>query len=281
MFNLTSEQLIDFLRGNSGQTLWVILLPAAAFGIFHAFTPGHGKAIIGTYMAAIHGTLKDSFLIALATTLSHTILILFLGLLFAISKEGLTVFFLHIPAFNFDWRSILPSLKIGSAIVIISIGAWMVYSKIKEFREYDAVEQSAEGETLPAVEEHEHSFFAKLSKKLQFKVIDHGSHKHYVPRKKLSLKESLLLGISSGLTPCADAVLIFLTGISLGQAWLSFWLLLAFSVGLGLSLTVLGWTIGLGLKELRFIKHTEKIFQWLPILSSVLIIVIGISLLLS
>ncbi|MDR2103368.1 MAG: sulfite exporter TauE/SafE family protein [Treponema sp.] len=62
-----------FLRDQSGNTLLgIMLILAVAVGFLHAFTPGHGKALVGAFLIANRGTAFHALCLGLVITLTHT-----------------------------------------------------------------------------------------------------------------------------------------------------------------------------------------------------------------
>ncbi len=265
----------SFLRNPdySFQNLLIILGICAIFGALHAFQPGHGKAIIGSYLSAINGTFKDSVIMAISTTISHTFIILLLGLLWAVFKDG---FKLLIPYINFtidipkEWINI-PVLanwiRILSSLSLLIFGFFLILKSYKNYVDYKLASKSNKYDEIQL----------DIDSNKPFTILDHGDHKHYLPSKRLNLKESILLGINTGFTPCFDALIIFTLSISLGLGWLGFWMLLIFSIGLGISLSLIGYiTAKVINKASRTFSQAEQIAVLLPIFSSIAIIIVAI-----
>jgi ABC-type nickel/cobalt efflux system permease component RcnA len=110
-----------------------------------------------------------------------------------------------------------------------------------------------------------------------YTIVDHGDHKHIVYNKKLGLKQAIWLGINTGMTPCLDALILFTIAISFGLGWLGFGMIVTFSIGLGLSLAMIGYlsakTISLASKKF---SNLEQLSLILPIFSSIAIIILAI-----
>lgn len=276
---ISNFELYNNIRNNLKNTKlefrdigWLLLL-CAFFGIVHAFQPGHGKAIIGAYLASIKGSWIDSVIMAISTTISHTFIILILSLVWAIFKDGISFI---IPLINLNIKISKEIININiaavwlknlSSIVLILTGIYMtlrsykayIDNKIKsELGDYDELTMDMDG-------------------KSDFRILNHGNHKHILPNKRINLRQSIWLGLNTGLTPCFDAMILFTLSISLGLGWLGFWLLLSFSLGLGLSLALIGYgsakIIG---QASRVYSRTEQFAVLLPIISSIVIIIIAI-----
>jgi|GEM_PF-4212378 nickel/cobalt exporter len=312
-------------------TMLTLLVVAAIFGVAHTLTPGHGKAIIGSYMAAIHGTLKDAVIMALSTTISHTGVVISLGFLFIWLRNGLNIlipfinFTIQIPSLNL--RNFLPYLNLISGIAIVLLGLWIFRQRVLEFIQFK-IEQGVQNRHSHSPEEnhtHSHNHETGLVEYTEHTHDSHhshdhahedhnhshnhdhqdnhhhshshephdsshnhlgethshgfGSHTHTIPTKRLSLKESISLGISTGLSPCIDAIAILILAINLDKAWLGVAILISFSLGMGITLTTIGWIIGKGIKSSSRFKWASGIIEWLPVISALLITLTGILLL--
>jgi ABC-type nickel/cobalt efflux system permease component RcnA len=305
-------------------TMLTLLVVAAVFGVAHTLTPGHGKAIIGSYMAAIHGTLKDAVIMALSTTISHTGVVISLGFLFIWLRNGLNViipylnFSIQIPSLNL--RAFLPYLNLVSGIAIVLLGLWIFRQRVLEFIQFKIEQGVHNRHTHSPKGNHTHLHNQKTG---LVEYIDHnhhsehthdshhshehtnqdhghshnhdhhqdhhhlgethshgfGSHTHTIPTKRLSLKESISLGISTGLSPCIDAIAILILAINLDKAWLGIAILISFSLGMGVTLTTIGWIIGKGIKSSSRFKWATGILEWLPVISALLITLTGVLLL--
>ncbi|WP_425424787.1 sulfite exporter TauE/SafE family protein, partial [Streptomyces aurantiacus] len=59
----------------------------------------------------------------------------------------------------------------------------------------------------------------------------------------LKLKDTLLLGFAGGLVPSPSAVVVLVGAAALGKAWFGLLLVLAYGVGLALTLTAAGFAV--------------------------------------
>lgn len=112
--------VMDFIRGNDigSRTLSLLLGFAVILGFLHAFTPGHGKALVGAFLIANKGTPWQALLLGLVITVSHTISIYAIGLL----ASTLTTFFLP--------GEVVYALNIVCGAFIIVLGLWMFIKRL-------------------------------------------------------------------------------------------------------------------------------------------------------
>jgi nickel/cobalt transporter (NicO) family protein len=276
---ITNNQLFadvkSYLRQpsyNLSSLIWILGI-CALFGAIHAFQPGHGKAIIGSYLSAINGTFKDSIIMAVSTTLSHTFIILLLSFIWALFKDGLS---LIIPLI--DWRITIPKewinipilaswIKNLASIGLLLTGIIMVLRTYKNYVDYKlAIRTGRYNEVKIDIDNNN-----------PYSIIDHGDHKHYLPSQRLNLRQSIWLGINTGFTPCFDALILFTLALSLGLGWIGFVMLLIFSIGLGVSLTLVGYLSSKVINKVSTqFSRGEQIAVLLPILSSIAIIILAI-----
>jgi nickel/cobalt transporter (NicO) family protein len=98
----------------------VALMIAAAIGVgaVHALGPGHGKSLIGAYLAGSGGTLRQAVAVGTAVSVMHTASVLGLGLL-VLSAERLLA-----PERVYPW------LGFASGLVALGLGAALLTSRI-------------------------------------------------------------------------------------------------------------------------------------------------------
>ena len=92
----------------------------------------------------------------------------------------------------------------------------------------------------------------------------------------MSVRSLIVLGISGGLLPCADALAILLLAISVNRAALGIGLLIAFSLGIAVTLTVLGIVAASGQRILRRYNQLEPLFARLPLVSAIFVVILGL-----
>ncbi|WP_127600305.1 nickel/cobalt transporter [Nitratireductor alexandrii] len=106
------------MREDSGK-LWLLVGLSFAYGIFHAAGPGHGKAVISSYMLANEVALKRGVMLSFVSAFLQALsAILLIGAVFlvlrgtAISMTGATWF-----------------LEVASYALITLFGAWLLWQK--------------------------------------------------------------------------------------------------------------------------------------------------------
>lgn len=102
-----------------GSAVWLLLLVAFLYGVFHAAGPGHGKAVITSYVLASGDTVKRGVAISFAAAFvqAATAIIIVLAATVVIGATAAQITGIT------DW------LEIGSYGAIVLVGLWLVWSK--------------------------------------------------------------------------------------------------------------------------------------------------------
>lgn len=96
-------------------------------------------------------------------------------------------------------------------------------------------------------------------------------HDHEHPH---SHKQTILAGIIGGLAPCPTAWVIFLSIIAIDQMMFGFLVLMAFSLGLALTITSVG-VVFVKASSLLNLKKNSRLIRALPVFSSVVVMALG------
>lgn len=105
---------------HDGRALWTLLGLSFLYGIVHAAGPGHGKAVVSSYILANRQTLRNgialAFLSSLAQAVCAIVLILLATLVLRMTSVSIT---------NTTFR-----FEILSDILIVLLGVWLIWSKV-------------------------------------------------------------------------------------------------------------------------------------------------------
>lgn len=239
-----SESSLKDLLLDSDHGFLLMLVLAGCFGAAHALTPGHGKTLVAAYLVGQRGTIWHAVFLGLVTTLTHTgaVLLLALGLRWYFPKT--------VP------DEVQFVLGLLSALLVTGLGAWLFFRRLLG---------QADHFHIGGGHSHNHG--------------EHG-HSHAPPTGDgvgwLSL---IVLGVSGGIVPCFDAIVMLLWAIASQRLALALPLLLAFSAGLAAVLVA----IGIAVVQLRGFAQSRfgegRFFQALPLLSAAVILGLGLWLL--
>jgi nickel/cobalt exporter len=101
---------------------WLYLPVAFALGALHALEPGHGKSLASAYLVSGRHTWKDAVVLGVATTFSHTAVVVLLAL-------G-----------SLSLKSCLSSAQLEhgvssiGAVILIALGSWVAYRSLSDLR---------------------------------------------------------------------------------------------------------------------------------------------------
>jgi ABC-type nickel/cobalt efflux system permease component RcnA len=103
---------------------------------------------------------------------------------------------------------------------------------------------------------------------------DHG-HSHDLPD-NLSARSLVAVGVSGGLLPCPSALVVLLAAISLHRVAFGLVLIVAFSLGLALTITGIGLVAVYAKRLFGRMSMEGRIVRLLPAVSAVVILVAGV-----
>ncbi|MGZ9722374.1 nickel/cobalt transporter [Rhizobium miluonense] len=111
---------IEAMRQDPWQ-LWTLIGLSFAYGIFHAAGPGHGKAVISSYMVANEIELKRGISISFVSALIQ-------GLV-AVLVVGAAYFVLRGSGITMTMAT--NAMEIASFVMVILFGCWLLFRKVR------------------------------------------------------------------------------------------------------------------------------------------------------
>jgi len=251
---------------------------SALLGAVHAFAPGHGKTVMAAYLVGQEGSLRQAALIALTVTLTHTVGVLALAL--AISASTIVA-----P------ERLYPYLGLASGLMLAAIGAGLVVRAGRSHRvppghgdhghDHDHVGTDPGHDHQPADAGHAHAPAGQAA------THAHGgrvhSHGPVGAGRPVSWASMLAIGFVGGFLPSPSAVVVILGAIALHRAWFGVVLVVAYGVGMALTLTGAGLVLlrTRGALDRRWMTADRRdrlatFNRLLPALTGVVIIVVGL-----
>ncbi|MUO78343.1 delayed-early response protein/equilibrative nucleoside transporter [Agrobacterium vitis] len=116
--------LTEALRGmrDDPHQLWVLIGLSFAYGVFHAAGPGHGKAVISSYMVANELELKRGIAISIASSILQAIVaIVTVGVMFLVLRgSGITL------------TRATDAMEAASFALVVAFGVWLLVRKLSE-----------------------------------------------------------------------------------------------------------------------------------------------------
>ncbi|CAM0553239.1 hypothetical protein EHLJMEHL_03332 [Vreelandella titanicae] len=257
---------------------WVSLLGISfAYGVFHAAGPGHGKAVLATYLASHGGAVKRA-----------------LGLSFAASLlQGVTAIALVVVlVYGLGWitRQAMGSVawvEQASFLLVAALGAWLCWRAVKQLRRAYQPERAAHSHS-PGHEhnqDHEHNPNHEHSHGHDHSHCCGGAH-HIEPHQALDWRTAMMTVGAIGMRPCSGAVLMLGAASLLGQFEVGVASVVAMSIGTGITVSALalasifarGWAQRRLSKQQYSQRSVQKTTGWVALAGGALIVVIGISL---
>ncbi|HXF73335.1 MAG TPA: nickel transporter [Actinomycetota bacterium] len=187
--------------GGSPAVFALSLLAALGFGALHAVGPGHGKTLVAAYLVGSGGRLRDAVRVGLAVAAMHAASVLALGLAILVGGRSLA------PERAYPWLG----AAAGSGAAVLGTG--LLVSRLRRLRR-------GQGGA------HVHP---------------HGDHHHaHGGAGGASAPRLLPLAFAGGILPSPGALVALLAAVALGRLGLGLLLIAAFSLGLAVTLVVVG-----------------------------------------
>ena len=253
----------DFL-GRTDLTLPFALVSIAAavlFGVLHAVAPGHGKTVMAAYLVGQRGTRRQALQLGAVVTFTHTASVLLLGLVLSLGA-------LAAP------ELVVPFTEVLSGVLLVAVGVYLAVLALRRLRsggdhdhdhphdrdhdhdhehphdhehrhdhehDHEHDHQAHQGHDHPHPHPHPHGGGVVVDVKPV--AHSHGGRAHThapLPDGPLCWKALAGMGVAGGLVPSPSALLVLLGATALGRAWFGVLLVVAYGVGMAVTLTVAG-----------------------------------------
>jgi nickel/cobalt exporter len=233
---------------DSGHAAWFLVAISFAYGVFHAVGPGHGKAVISSYLLASGDTLKRGVAISFASA--------FVQAVTAIVVVSVGTLLLNVTAVTMTRAT--DALEVASYALIALCGVWLLWSRLRP----------ASAAARAAMAPHVHD--AHCVHNLTFSVGNGGAamarassfscdcgHAHMpdpsLLTAPLTLRNAAAAVMAVGIRPCSGAIIVLVFAISQKLYWGGILSVLAMAVGTGLTVAALA-TLAVKAKDvaLRF-----------------------------
>lgn len=245
--------------------LSIYYIPTAlVLGALHALEPGHAKTLTAAYLIGVRGTRRDAVLLGLSVATTHSLVVVLIAIsALWLGREAFTDQATHI-------------LQLTSGWVVILLGLWLCYRRWP--RPVDRGQPAAE-------RQHDHSSGCH--------DIDH-HHDHdrmaedeharahqadmpdYVARgERPSAAQIVTFGAAGGLIPCPASITVMLLALSVGATGLGFLTVLAFSLGLAVTLVGVGLAVVAGVTRLGRTGRFSWVTRKAPLISACMVLLSG------
>lgn len=230
--------------------LWTLIGLSFAYGIFHAAGPGHGKAVISSYMIANETQLKRGIAISFISAIAQGLMALLVVALAWLALRGTSI----------TMTAATTIMERASFALVVLFGLWLLYRKLKGLRLRTAPAAATDMLfTSSAVSSARTglSFRAEACESATAPQADgtcpdcgmaHMPDPASLKAERFDLREAASAILAVGLRPCSGAILVvsfsLLNGLYLGGA-LS---VLAMSLGTAITVSVLA-ALAVGAKD--------------------------------
>ena len=274
-----------------GSAVWTLLGVSFLYGIFHAAGPGHGKAVISSYLVANEETWRRGIVLSFASAL--------LQALVAVAVVGIAAAALQATARSMN--NAVRVIEIAGYGLIALMGARLTWVKGRAFLQalrQSSARPAAGGDHHHAHDPHDHPAAPQRSHHhAHHDHDDAGDHVHdadcghnHGPT-PLQLagpggwRRGLTAIVAVGLRPCSGAILVLVFALAQGLFWAG--VASTFIMGLGTAITVAviaTLTVGARGIAARFAAHSSGggalLLRGIETGAAVLVLVFGVALLL-
>ena len=253
------------------------------YGIFHAVGPGHGKAIITSFVVSNEATVRRGVLVSFlaAGFQALTAIALVSLLLVALNATGMQLT---------AWAN---TLETASYALIAAVGLYLLATQLMRLWRR---RRGAESPIIAAQDTHIHAGHPQHAHDHHQHAHDHHEHVHdencghVVDARELagpfSWGKMLAVALSVGIRPCTGAILVLVFALAQGLFWAGVFATFAMALGTAITVAVLA-TLALGSRELVLklgggnAAWTETVWSLCAIGGSLIIFLFGATLFLA
>jgi nickel/cobalt exporter len=212
---------------SDGTAVWTLLTISFAYGIFHAAGPGHGKAVISSYLVANQETAWRGIVLSFVSAL--------LQALVAVVLVGICAWLLNATAQTMCGAE--KAIEIASYGLIAAFGARLVWTKGGAFMQ---ALQTPRAEPALAGAHHHHGHDHHHDHDHGHVHDEHCGHSHGPTPDQLAgpggWRRGLGAIVAVGLRPCSGAILVLVFSLAQGLFWAG--IVATFVMGIGTAITV-------------------------------------------
>ena len=243
----------------------IVYLPLAVLlGALHALEPGHAKSLMAAFIVAIRGTSKQAVLLGVAAATGHTIIVWALALL------GLYF------GSRMNFERVEPWLVLLSGLLIIVLAARLLRAVRRDAPRHGHGhddDHSHDGHGDEHHHGHDHHNDGDAHAAAHARDIE----ARFKDRSAVSNAEIAWFGFTGGLLPCPAAIAVLLVCLQLKAFTLGVAMVAAFSLGLAITLVVIGLAAAWGTQTAS--QSWSGFEVWaprLPSISAIIVMLLGV-----
>ncbi|MCE8018358.1 nickel/cobalt transporter [Halomonas sp. MCCC 1A17488] len=252
---------ISEFSGAPSTGAWGALLGVSfGYGVFHAAGPGHGKAVLTTYLLSQGGAVRRALALSFAASLLQGLVAI-----------GLVVVLVH----GLGWvtRQAMGSVawvEQASFLMVALLGGWLCLRAIRQLRR-----PAGSHASLAHDHAHDHDH-------------DHtccGGQHHVDPRRAADWRTALATVVAIGIRPCSGGVLLLGAATLLGQFAVGVAAVMVMALGTALTVSglALASVVARGWAERQLLKQNGmprvgRLLSWAALGGGLVIMALGISL---
>jgi ABC-type nickel/cobalt efflux system permease component RcnA len=216
---------------SDGSAVWTLLAISFGYGIFHAAGPGHGKAVISSYLVANGETARRGIALSFASALMQSLV--------AVLIVGISAWLLNATAKTMCGAE--RAIEIASYALIAAFGARLVWTKVGGF--FRALQEQRPAPAMAAAahhHDHDHGHHHHDHHRDDHVHDEHCGHSHGPMPSELAGPGGWRRGFGAifavGIRPCSGAILVLVFALAQGLFWAG--VAATFVMGLGTAITV-------------------------------------------
>lgn len=241
-YRALTQSLKSMRDGGSG--VWLLVGLSFAYGVFHAAGPGHGKAVISSYMLANEVALRRGIMLSFVSALLQGLTAIVVVSLMFVLLRGTSITMTNATRF----------LEIASFAMITLFGAWLLWQKAaprlrglfgaNPAHALSAASAAAHSHTHDHGHDHSHGHEHHHHDHTHGAVCETCGHSHapdpaMLTGDRFSWKTAWSAVVAVGLRPCSGA-LIVLTFAFLNGLWVGGIVsVLAMAIGTAITVSIL------------------------------------------
>lgn len=226
------DQLRNAIKvaAKDGSAAWTLITISFLYGIFHAAGPGHGKAVIASYMLADNATWKrGALLAAISAFVQACVAVAFVSI--AVLVFGATARKMHIAA---------SVIEIAAYSLIVLLGLYLLWKKGSSFLAAWRGKPDAHDHHHDHHHGHDHDHDHDHGHHHHDHAHDHHGHSHGPEPAELKdadwFKRGMIAAVAAGLRPCSGAIIVLI--FALAQGIFLIGVAATFAMGAGVAITV-------------------------------------------